>query len=225
MKTASLHHGIISFFLEHQRAPLIRELAEALQCDEVQTRIALRRLAHDHGVVLHPQSEEIWVVHPFSAAPTPCVVRADSKAWWGNCVWCSLGLAQLAGGSATIETRVGGMEESARVRIQDGTLLDTDFVVHFPIPMHRAWENVIYTCSVMLLFRSEKQVHQWCATRGIAKGDVRPIEQVWAFASEWYARYADVDWRKWTANEATEMFQRHGLTGPVWSLPGGSDRF
>ena len=40
-------------------------------------------------------------------------------------------------------------------------LLDADFLVHFPVPMTRAWDNVIYTCSVMLLFRTEEEVNDW----------------------------------------------------------------
>lgn len=48
----------------------------------------------------------------------------------------------------------------------------------------------------------------WCASRGIPKGDVRLIEQVWAFATEWYARHADADWNKWSVQEAAEIFMR-----------------
>lgn len=152
--------------------------ASRFRCDEIDARHGLRALADNHGVVLHPESDDIWVAHPFSAAPTTCVVRSGDRKWWGNCAWCSLGLVHLAGGSATIETRLGAIDDHATVRIENGKLLDTDFVVHFSIPMQRAWDNVIYTCSVMLLFRNEAQVDDWCAARGIPKGDVRPIEQV-----------------------------------------------
>ncbi len=47
-------------------------------------------------------------------------------------VWCSLGLAHLAGGSATIETRLGAIDDHAVIRIDNGKLLDTDYVVYFP---------------------------------------------------------------------------------------------
>lgn len=88
----------------------------------------------------------------------------------GNCAWCALGLVHLAGGSATIETRIGAIDDHVIIRIENGRLLDTDYVVHFPIPMKHAWDNVIYTCSVQLLFRDEAQVDEWCASRGIPKG-------------------------------------------------------
>jgi Alkylmercury lyase len=225
MNHASLHEVIIASFLTHERPPTIRELADHFRRDEQDVRQALRALADYHGVVLHPKSDEIWVAHPFSAAPTTCVVRAGSRTWWGNCAWCSLGLAHLAGGTAVIETRLGGLADSVAIRIEHGRLLDSEFVVHFPIPMREAWDNVIYTCSTMLLFRDGAQVSQWCTTRGIPKGDVRPIDQVWRFAVEWYARHADANWTKWSTREASEIFSRHQLTGPIWELSDETVRF
>lgn len=177
------------------------------------------------SAVLHPNSDEIWVAHPFSAAPTTCVVRSGFRARWGNCAWCSLGLAHLAGGTGTVETRMGAIDDYARIRIENGTLLDTDYVVHFPIPMRKAWDNVIYTCSVMLMFRNETQVDAWCASRCIPKGDVRPIAQIWALAAEWYARHANADWKKWSGRDDAGIFQRHGLTGPIRKLSEESQRF
>lgn len=222
---SSLHATIISFFLDRQRPPTIREIASLFGCDEAAARRALRGLAKNHGVVLHPNTDEVWVAHPFSAAPTTCVVTSGARKWWGNCAWCSLGVAQLAGATATIETRLGAIDDHARLRIQDGKLIDTDFVVHFPIPMRQAWDNVIYTCSIMLLFRNEAQVDGWCAARGIQKGDVRPVEQAWAFAAEWYGRHAAADWTKWSMQEAAEIFSRHNLTGPIWTLSNETARF
>jgi len=225
MNNSILHEMIISFFLDHQRPPTTLEIASRFQYDEAEARQALRALAEYHGVVLHPNTDEVWVAHPFSAAPTTCVVTSGNRKWWGNCAWCSLGVVQLAGGTATIETRIGAIENHATIRFEDGKLFDTDFVVHFPIPMRQAWDNVIYTCSIMLLFRNESQVNDWCATRGIPKGDVRPIEQVWKFAAEWYARHADANWTKWSLQEAGEIFSRHNLTGPIWTLSNETARF
>ncbi|WP_322046040.1 alkylmercury lyase family protein [Paraburkholderia sp. J67] len=225
MENSSLHEAIISCFIHDQRPPTVNQIAERFGCDDAQAKRALRELADYHGVVLHPDSDEVWIAHPFSAAPTTCVVKSGNKKWWGNCAWCSLGLVQLAGGSATIETRLGAIEDNVVIRIEDGKLLDTDYVVHFPIPMKNAWDNVVYTCSVQLLFRDEAQVDVWCSTRGIPKGDVRPIEQIWNFAREWYSRHADTDWQKWSIDDAIEIFHRHGLTGQVWDLSSQTGRF
>jgi hypothetical protein len=225
MDISRLHAAIIASFLETQRPPTVSELAAHFGCDEDAARHGLQALAEDHGVVLHPHADAIWVAHPFSAAPTTCVVHAGARRWWGNCAWCSLGVVQLAGGTATIETRSGAIGDPVAIRIENGTLLDTDYVVHFPVPMRNAWDNVIYTCSVMLLFETEAQVDAWCASRGIPKGDVRPLPQVWDFAREWYGHHASPTWSKWTVPEASALFRRHGLTGPIWDLEERQERF
>jgi len=225
MNNSRLHEAIISSFLQKQRAPRIDELALKFSSTADDVRTALRALADYHGVVLHPKSDEVWVAHPFSSAPTTCVVHSAGRRWWGNCAWCSLGVARLAGDDVDIETRIGGIGEAVRIQIRDGALVDNEFVVHFPIPMQEAWDNVIYTCSVMMFFQNAVQVEEWCAERGIPIGDIRPIEQVWAFASEWYARHADPDWKKWSVDEAAEIFKRHGLAGPIWDLPNNDGRF
>ena len=225
MTDSTLHAAIIHSFLDRQRAPTIRELAEQFRSDPEAVRAALRGLAERHGVVLRDDSDEVWIAHPFSAAPTTFVVTSGDRKWWGNCAWCSLGVAHLAGGNAVIETRLGAIGEPVTIRIEDGKLIDTQHVVHFPIPMRDVWKNVVYTCSVMLLFRGEGDVDPWCAERGIARGDVRPIEQVWAFAAEWYGRHADTTWVKWSMREAAAIFERHGLSGPTWDLGDTSGGF
>ncbi|MEE8657999.1 hypothetical protein CGLAMM_05180 [Acetobacteraceae bacterium EV16G] len=222
---AHLHESIIKTFILQQRPPTRRELSTHLRCDDVQVRTGLHALADDHGVVLHPGSDEIWIAHPFSAAPTTCVVTLGDRKWWGNCIWCALGVVHLIGGTGTIETRLSAIDAPVTVRIENGVLLDEDFVVHFPIKMKQAWENVVYTCSVQLLFRDAAQTDEWCAVRNIPRGDVRPIRQIWEFAKIWYGRHADADWKKWTVKEAIEIFARHHLDGPTWSLSEEAARF
>lgn len=218
MNHSSLHKFIISSFLDSQRPPTVSEIAVHFRCETITARQNLRALADYHGAVLHPKSDEVWVAHPFSASPTTCVVSAGERKWWGNCAWCSLGVMQLAGGTSTLITKAGGIGDELSVTVRNGQLVDSDFVIHFPVPMRNAWDNVIYTCSVQLLFRNEADVDEWCASRGIRKGDVRPIKQIWDFAVEWYGRHADADWTKWSLREAMEIFDRHKLTGPIWTI-------
>lgn len=225
MDHSSLHHFIISTFLRSQRAPSVAEIATQFSVDVNAAREALRALADYHGVVLHPNSDEVWVSHPFSAAPTTYIVCVDDKKWWGNCAWCSLGVIHLAGGTGTFTTRTGSLGDDVTVAIRNGQLVDTDFVIHFPLAMRSCWDNVIYTCSIQLLFRDTAEVDDWCKTRGIPKGDVRPLQQVWDFAKEWYGRHADPDWKKWTLKDAIQIFARHNLDGPIWSVSEDGSRF
>jgi len=91
--------------------------------------------------------------------------------------------------------------------------------------MSEAWDNVIATCTTMLLFEDEDHVDAWCAKHRKTKGDVQPIQKIWHFAREWYGRHADPDWEKPSATEAEAIFVRHGLTGPIWDLSAQKGHF
>ena len=52
-----------------------------------------------------------------------------------------------------------------------------------------------------------------------------PLSRSGRSHTEWYARHADADWTKWSVREAADMFKRHGLTGPIWTLSDESERF
>lgn len=220
-----LHHTILKFIVDYGYAPEIHELAARLKISEEATAHALDDLQAYHGVVLHPNSHKIWVVHPFSLAPTNFVVRTTTQHWWGNCAWCSLGVAALLNQDCTITTVLGAEGQQMTLHIQNGHLLETDYVVHFPIPMVKAWDNVIYTCSTMLLFEQETQVEDWCKQHRIAKGDVQPLQNIWEFSKVWYGNHLNPDWHKWTNAEAHQIFTRFGLTHPIWEIPVSDGRF
>jgi Alkylmercury lyase len=220
-----IHHVIMRAFMDTSAAPSIGDLGAALNMDRAEVVEHLHALRDYHGVVLHPHSDEIWAAHPFSAAPTSFWVTAGSRSWWGNCAWCSLGIAALVDSDVTISTSLGAEGRPTTLHLREGRVVETDFVVHFPIPMRQAWDNVVYTCSTMLLFENEHSINEWSARHRIAKGDVQPVAAVWALARRWYGRHLDADWTKWSVEEAAEIFRDVGLRGPIWDLSATSGRF
>jgi len=62
--------------------------------------------------------------------------------------------------------------------------------------MKNAWDNVTYTCSLMLSFPSEQDVDEWCNRHGVDKGDVRKVEDFWPFAKKWYKKWCPFQCRK-----------------------------
>ena len=218
---------MIQHVVTHGHAPSQLLLADKLAVTVAQVTAGLRALQADHGVVLHPHNDDIWVIHPFSLTSTNFWVEVGRQGWWGNCAWCSLGIAALLmdRGPITISTTLGGHGEQVAVRIIDGRLRNEDLLVHFPIPMGNAWDNVLLTCSTMLFFRDENQIDAWCDRHGMAKGDVQSAGRIWTFARHWYGSHLRPDWRKWTAAEARTMFHDHGLSGPTWDIPESDGRF
>lgn len=222
---SALHHHIIRSFVERGSPPKSIELATVLGVPVAQVHSALMALQEYHGVVLHPGSCEIWIAHPFSAAPTNFWIQAESVGCWANCAWCAMGAVTLLGGSGDVTTTIGAESKQVTLRVENGVVEDSDLFVHFPIPMTRAWDNVVYTCSTMLLFESEAQVDDWCERHRIPRGDLQPLSRVLAFAQDWYGRHLDEDWVKWSSAQAAALFRQHGLGGPIWQVAAGSERF
>ena len=222
---ASLHHAILRHLVDYGHAPSHAGLTEMFEVDPETMTQALQDLGAYHGVVLHPHAPEVWVIHPFSTAPTPFTVRQGARLWWGNCAWCSLGIAALLGGNGVaIDTTLGAEGQPVTIHVDDHRVRE-NLVVHFPIPMTRAWDNVIFTCTTMLVFEGEAAVDAWSRRHALPHGDVQPIQKVYDFARVWYGHHLDQDWQKWSTDEARDIFERFGFHGPIWDLPRTGDRF
>ncbi len=225
LNQSTLHYTILKLIIDNGYAPELSELSKLLDATEYDIHNELQKLQEDHGVVLHPNSAKIWVIHPFSLAPTNFLVRCDDKEWWGNCAWCSLGVAALLNRDVIITTTLGANGKQIDLHVQEGEVVETDLLVHFPVPMRNAWDNIIYTCSTMLLFENEKQIDAWCRRHRIHKGDIQPITKIWEFSKVWYGNHLNPEWKKWTAAEAKQIFDRFELTGNIWDIPVSDARF
>jgi hypothetical protein len=199
-------------------APSTELLAQraALATAEVERR--LHRLAEANALLLHPRSARPWVVHPFALAPGSCWVRTPEKGYWANCLYCGLGIAAALKRDATITTRLGGEEETARYEVRDGAIAPTGHLFHLSTPPARWWDNVVFACSTFQTFRTEQDIDQWCVDHALPRGAVMTVPQLWQFAQDWYGGYIGTPWRKRTVGEVVELFRRHGLVGPFWSF-------
>ena len=59
-------------------------LSKILKTNVNEIEKGLNNLQEYHGVVLHPNKPEVWVIHPFSLAPTNFLVKSGKGIWWGN---------------------------------------------------------------------------------------------------------------------------------------------
>jgi hypothetical protein len=217
---------MIRGLIDTGRGPSNPELERALGVDRSALVSILRELEAAHGIVLHPDRPEPWVIHPFSLTPTATWVQGADRGWWAPCVWCGLGVAALAGGDVQLHTRFGGEQESAMIDVRDGAPVESGHcVVHFAIPPARAWDNVHAHCAMLLPFRSPSDVDVWTMRHALPLGEVVPLAQVAALARRWYGGHADPQWRKWTVAEAQDIFASVGLTSTFWDLGAQVGRF
>ena len=107
-------------------------------------RESLERLAAGRALVLQPESREILMAAPFSAVPTAFGVRAAGRTYHANCVWDALGIPAMLGVDALVETACACCGEAMAARVEAGSLAPLDGVVHFAIPAHRWWQDILH---------------------------------------------------------------------------------
>lgn len=222
---SNLHYILIKEIIEKGFVPDIIFLADYFNTNQKEVEKALYNLQDYHGVVLHPNEPKVWAIHPFSLAPTNFYIKSSIGQWWGNCAWCSLGIAALLKTDLTITTSIGAEGKHLTIQIENGKIKQKNLFIHFPIPMKNAWDNVIYTCSNMLVFENENQIDKWTKEHNIAKGDIQPIEKIWKFSQKWYGNHLNPNWKKWTIEEAKKMFAEFELNHAIWKLEDSNERF
>lgn len=132
-------------FMSTGRAPLAKEVSGELGLSVDEAMAAFRRLADAHVLVLQPVSGEILMANPFSAVPTPFMVRVGGVQYWANCIWDALGVAAMLKRDARIETGCGDCNEAMALEIKDRIMGQTEGIIHFAIPAHRWWDNIVFT--------------------------------------------------------------------------------
>lgn len=212
----SIRYHINHFIYDNGFAPTVDELARLLQTENRAIEQGLKALADNHALVLHPNSFKIWVAHPYALFPTLFWVETPDKHWWGNCAWCSLGIAACANTDTKIHTKLYGEQKPILINITAGKIQETDYVVHFPIPGSKFWDNVLYTCANTLVFKNESEITDWCRRHNMPKGEILSIEKVWELSKLWYGDYLDPNFQVKTKEKANAIFTHCKLTSDFW---------
>ncbi|MCI0393488.1 MAG: hypothetical protein L0322_00935, partial [Chloroflexi bacterium] len=131
--------------METGRPPAMGEIAAGLGRPVDEVRVALQRLAAGHVLVLQPESGEVLMAKPFSAVPTPFLVKAGGRSYYGNCIWDALGIPAMLRQEATIESSCGCCGTSMKLRVVGGALEAAAGVAHFALPAVGWWDNIVFT--------------------------------------------------------------------------------
>ena len=225
MTNSSLHYQIIRGIIDKGFAPTVDDLSVIFNTNPEEVVKGLYELQDYHGVVLHPNEPKIWAIHPFSLAPTNFYVQSQKGQWWANCAWCSLGVAALLNEDVKITTTIGAETKQIEINIVNGEIQEKNYFIHFPIPMTNVWDNVVYSCSNMLVFENKEQINHWSVRHNIPKGDIQPIEKFFEFSKKWYGNHLNPEWTKWTIDEAKHIFREYELKGNIWNLGDSKGRF
>jgi hypothetical protein len=124
--------------------PTIAETASALSVTPENVKVSFQRLADGHILVLQRGNGEILMANPFSAVPTPFLVKAGDRSWYGNCIWDATGIPAMLQQDATIEASCGCCGTAMHLAVTNGSLEEAPGIAHFAIPAAHWWDDIVF---------------------------------------------------------------------------------
>lgn len=141
----TLRRHVYDVTLGRGTPPTIAELGRLADASDADVRDGLRRLAAARVLVVQPRSGEILMAPPFSAVPTPFLVRTSLHHSYANCAWDALGVPVMIGEAAQISSACGCCGESIMLEVAPATPPVGCGTVHFGVPARRWWEDLVFT--------------------------------------------------------------------------------
>lgn len=135
MNDADLRREIYDVTIRTGRVPSAAQLGVSAE--------ALQGLASQRIIVLDGRGE-ILMAAPFSAVPTPFVVRVGEIEYFANCIWDALGISPMFARDSTIATSCPDCDAPLELRVTGGEL-HGDGIVHFSVPAREWWNDIVFT--------------------------------------------------------------------------------
>jgi len=178
-----------------------------------------------HAMFPDPYTGEIAIAGPVAGIPTSYRVSANGVTWFANSAWDMLGVAAMFMTEVTIETRCTDCGDPVKFFLDPHAFpafsfpkgsKDEKAIIHFLMPARQWHDDIAATCATMSLFRAEDHLGRWLTSRGLTKGAVVGLEQVWRLALAWHQDPRDPEWRPRTRGEQQAIVEGVGLRGAFW---------
>ena len=140
-----IRHFIYSYFVDHEGPPTYEQAADAFGIAPEAARRSFERLGERHAVFLEPGTQSVRMANPLSGVPTAYRVQARGRRLWANCAWDSLGIPAMLHADAAVTATLIPSGETVGYAIEGGELRAEPFVVHFPLPFRRWYDDLIHT--------------------------------------------------------------------------------
>jgi Alkylmercury lyase len=127
-------------FVETGRAPSAAELG-----DPEDVVAGWRRLAAEHALVLHPATDELRMLNPFSAVPTAYLVEAGGRSWYGSCAWDALGICAALHVDGRVESWCPDCGDPLRIEVRGQRPSDEGLLFHCLVPAAHWWDDIFFT--------------------------------------------------------------------------------
>ena len=135
---------VYDYVMREGLPPTIAETSSALSRSPDEVRASFQRLADGHILVLQKGSGEVLMANPFSAVPTPFLVKAGDRSYYGNCIWDAMGIPAMLKQDAFIEASCGCCSTAMNLKITNGSLEEARGLAHFAIPAAHWWDDIVF---------------------------------------------------------------------------------
>lgn len=204
---------------ETTRVPDAARVARIVGAKVADVLEAFTALAAQRLLVLEPDDPgSIRMAPPFSGVPTEFRTEVGLKTYDANSIWDAFGVAAALGENAVVQTIDDHTREPLAVQIRRAAAMSFPggCVGHFAVPAALWWDDIVFTGSTMLLFRSEETVNLWCEARSIPRRPLLSLAQLWHLAAAWYESRLTVESRRPATDEIAGIFASIGLDDPFW---------
>jgi hypothetical protein len=125
--------------------PTLDEIGKHFGITRAVARQELAALNVGKTILVHPESGEIWMAGPFSAAKTDYRVVAGDRSWWANCAWDMLGIPMVVNAPVQVHTKCTDCGSPMLIDCSPSHPPTVDAVVHFLVPARRWYEDIAFT--------------------------------------------------------------------------------
>jgi hypothetical protein len=141
-----LRARIYAYVVDHAEAPTYQQMASDLGIEAGQARQSFHRLHDAHALFLDPGTDDIRMLNPFSAIPTPFRVEVGERAYNANCAWDSLGIPGMLRRDAVIHARLEVAGGTVQIPVVDGMPRPgRDYLIHYSVPFRHWYDDLIHT--------------------------------------------------------------------------------
>ncbi len=135
---------VYDYVMREGLPPTIAETSSVLSRSADQVRSSFQRLADGHILVLQKGSDEVLMANPFSAVPTPFLVKAGGRSYYGNCIWDAMGIPAMLQQDATLEASCGCCSTTMNLKVTNGLIGEAHGIAHFAIPAAHWWDDIVF---------------------------------------------------------------------------------
>ena len=139
-----VRYHVYDYVMREGLPPTIAETLSALARSRDEVRASFQRLADGHILVLQKGSGEILMANPFSAVPTPFLVKAGGRSYYGNCIWDAMGIAAMLEQDVIVEASCGCCGTAMNLKTTNGSLERALGLAHFAIPAAHWWDDIVF---------------------------------------------------------------------------------